>query len=164
MPLSSNSQKTLVLRNECFFINIILCLFPPIWYNAVREVNNLKKKEFYSKWIETFAANIPKKALENRVFRKGGYIWHVFSFGLLDKDLYYEGEQARAEYEKAKKKGAFYIDWDMGDETCELTHDLCFADALDKFAEIYVVGKDFEWTYIKTHEGDLCGPYFLKLK
>ena len=27
--------------------------------------------------------------------------------------------------------------------------------------EFYVVAKDYSWTYIKTHEGDSCGPYFL---
>ena len=35
------------------------------------------------------------------------------------------------------------------------------AEALDDFVEIYVVGKDFKWTYIKTHE-DMCGPYFMR--
>ena len=31
-----------------------------------------------------------------------------------------------------------------------------------KMTELYVVAKDYSWTYIKTHEGDLCGPYFLR--
>ena len=35
------------------------------------------------------------------------------------------------------------------------------ADCFDRFAEVYVVGKNFEWTYIKTHESS-CGPYFMK--
>ena len=26
--------------------------------------------------------------------------------------------------------------------------------------EFYVVGKNFEWCYVVTHELDLCGPYF----
>lgn len=37
------------------------------------------------------------------------------------------------------------------------------AEKIDKeLSEFYVVSKDYSWTYIKTHEGDLCGPYFLK--
>jgi hypothetical protein len=26
--------------------------------------------------------------------------------------------------------------------------------------EVYITAADFSWTYIKTHEGDCCGPYF----
>jgi len=29
---------------------------------------------------------------------------------------------------------------------------------------LYVVAKDYSWTYIKTHENDLCGPYFMRIK
>ena len=27
--------------------------------------------------------------------------------------------------------------------------------------EFYVIGKDFSWCYIVTHERDGCGPYFI---
>jgi hypothetical protein len=30
--------------------------------------------------------------------------------------------------------------------------------------DVYVVAKDFSWTYVRTHERDYCGPYFCKLK
>ena len=33
-----------------------------------------------------------------------------------------------------------------------------------KMTELYVVAKDYSWTYIKTHENDLCGPYFMRIK
>ncbi len=33
------------------------------------------------------------------------------------------------------------------------------------YDEFYVVGKDFKWTYIVTHETDMgFGPYFMSLK
>ena len=48
------------------------------------------------------------------------------------------------------------------DQVQEISEDLCKAKALDDQHEIYVVSKDFTWTYIKTHEHDLCGPYFMK--
>ena len=35
-------------------------------------------------------------------------------------------------------------------------------DVPEKLNEFYVVAKDYSWTYIKTHEGDLCGPYFMR--
>ncbi|MGM9667788.1 MAG: DUF4275 family protein [Eubacteriales bacterium] len=28
--------------------------------------------------------------------------------------------------------------------------------------EIFAAAADFSWTYIKTHEGDCCGPYFYR--
>jgi len=35
------------------------------------------------------------------------------------------------------------------------------AEKIDKWiVEFYVVAKDYSLTYIKTHECDLCGPYF----
>ena len=34
----------------------------------------------------------------------------------------------------------------------------------EQFVEFYVISNDYSWTYIKTHEGDLCGPYFLKVE
>ena len=38
------------------------------------------------------------------------------------------------------------------------------AEKIDKWTvEFYVVAKDYSWTYIKTHECDLCGPYFYKI-
>ena len=64
-------------------------------------------------------------------------------------------------YYKIDKRGAFYIEWFEDKHTKDLTHALSSAKALDSFVEIYVVGKDFKWTYIKTHENDMCGPYFM---
>ena len=28
--------------------------------------------------------------------------------------------------------------------------------------DIYIVDKEFTWTYVYTHEGFWCGPYFCK--
>ena len=28
--------------------------------------------------------------------------------------------------------------------------------------DIYIVDKDFTWTFVKTHEHRWCGPYFTK--
>ena len=70
------------------------------------------------------------------------------------------GEKAREAYDKIDKSGAFYIEWFEDKHTKDMIWDLNTAKALDDFIEIYVVGKNFKWTYIKTHEG-MCGPYFM---
>ena len=47
--------------------------------------------------------------------------------------------------------------------TNKLSSEYDTAEKIDqKLTEFYVVAQDYSWTYIKTHEGDLCGPYFLR--
>ena len=64
-------------------------------------------------------------------------------------------------YDNIDKSEAVFIDWFEDEETKDITWDLKTANAFDGFAEVYVVDKDFKWTYIKTHE-NMCGPYFMK--
>ena len=33
----------------------------------------------------------------------------------------------------------------------------------DKASDVYIVAKDFSWTYVRTHEEGVCGPYFCRL-
>ncbi len=120
----------------------------------------MTKEEFYNKWIEVFASNIPKKDIQKYVKSTGNYIWHIFSWELLNENKYLIGEKAKEAYDKIDKKGAFYIEWFEDKHTKDMICDLNTAKALDDFVEIYVVGRDFKWTYIKTHEG-MCGPYFM---
>ena len=123
----------------------------------------MRKEEFYNKWIEVFASNIPKNDIQKYVKSTGNYIWHIFSWELLNENQYLIGEKAKEAYDKIDKKGAFYIEWFEDKHTKDMICDLNTAKALDDFVEIYIVGKDFKWTYIKTHEG-MCGPYFMKSK
>ena len=72
------------------------------------------------------------------------------------------GDEARKAFDKIDKRGAMYISWFDHDHTKDITWELNTAEAFDKFTEVYVVGKNFEWTYIKTHEDGAFGPYFLR--
>lgn len=50
-----------------------------------------------------------------------------------------------------------------GGVTDKLSPQCDTAEKIDAaLTEFYVVAKDYSWTYIKTHEADACGPYFLK--
>ena len=124
----------------------------------------MEKSEFYKKWLNAFASDIPDSDIKKYVVSTGDYIWHIFSWELLDEDEYLKGEEAKKAYDKEDKSDAIYIEWFENDETKDITWELSSAKALDKLVEVYVVSKDFSWTYIKTHEGNLCGPYFMKLK
>ena len=123
----------------------------------------MTKNEFYQKWMLAFAGGIPKSDVKKYVVSTGNYIWHVFSWELMDADQYLVGDAAKRAYDKTDKRGALYIEWFKDNHTKDITWDLNTATALDNFVEIYVVAKDFSWTYIKTHETGF-GPYFLTLK
>lgn len=122
----------------------------------------MTKNEFYTKWLETFASGISKREIKKYVQSTGNYLWHVFSWELLKEGSYLAGDAARKAYDRADKQGASYIEWFADDHTKDMIWDLQSAKALDALVEIYIVGKDFRWTYIKTHEGSI-GPYFLEL-
>ena len=123
----------------------------------------MTKNKFYTKWLKVFAADIAQGDIEKYVISTGNYIWHIFSWELLDKKLYLSGDDAKIAYNQIDKTDAFYIEWFKDQCTKNITGDFHTASALDDFVEVYVVGKDFEWTYIKTHES-ICGPYFMKCK
>lgn len=121
----------------------------------------MTKYEFYNKWLAVFAFGIPEAKIRKHVRSIGNYIWHVFSWELLSEDQYLVGEAAKRAYDEMEKQGSLYIDWFGEGCVKDMPRDLNTAKALDKYVEVYVVGKDFHWTYIKTHE-DMCGPYFMK--
>ena len=122
----------------------------------------MTKNEFYDKWLNVFAANISQEDREKYIVSYGNYIWHAFSWELLDKNVYLVGDAAREAYDRIDKSGAVYLRWFDDEQTAELSEDLRTAQALEALHEVYVVSRDFSWTYIKTHERDLCGPYFMK--
>ena len=117
---------------------------------------------FKKRWLDAFAPGIPAKNIKKYVISTGNYIWHVFSWKLLPDGSYLVGDAARKAYDQADKRGAVYIEpFDRGGSK-SLTWDMDKASVLDSLTEVYVVAADNSWTYIKTHENDYCGPYFLR--
>ena len=80
---------------------------------------------------------------------------------MLNDNKYLKGNEAKEAYDTIDKKGAIYIEWFEDKHSKDILWNLNTAKALDDLVEVYVVGKDFKWTYIKTHE-NMCGPYFMK--
>ncbi len=87
----------------------------------------------------------------------------MFSWELLPQNVYLTGDAARKAYNAADKKDAEYIEWFEDDRTKKVTLEQKTAEQLEEYIEVYVVSKDFKWVYMKTHEGDCCGPYFMKI-
>ncbi len=121
--------------------------------------------EFENQFLVNFAKNIDRKILKkNHV--KGThdyYLWNLFSCELLPC---FSGNKAREEYDKANKYQAFEIQYDNGfigdKETLPLSKEHLTAFDIDSshLIEFYVIGKDFSWCYVVTHELDRCGPFF----
>lgn len=125
----------------------------------------MKLDEFKKEWLLHFAANISKRDIEDKVIRSGNYIWHIFSWELVNSIDYLTREEARQAFNKANKANAWYIDPFERKATVKiLDSENITAEQLEEETEIYIVAKGFSWTYIKTHENDWCGPYFYCIK
>lgn len=128
----------------------------------------MDRHDFINKFLNIFAKNISPKELKTYHIgaKSGEFLWNLFA-GKLISCL--SGDKARQEYDKANKVGAeeiqFSSDFIGYDDlnTYPLSDEHRTACDIDKsgLIEFYVIGKDFAWCYVVTHEGDLCGPYFL---
>lgn len=122
----------------------------------------MKLSTFEKRWLNHFAADVSKENVKKLVVSTGNYIWHVFSWKLIPEESYFIGEKARRAYDNADKTGAIYVKPFGKGISKPLEKGYETAGSLDALTEVYVVGEDFSWTYIKTHENDLCGPYFCR--
>lgn len=123
---------------------------------------SMTKKEFINQWLRNFAPDLSKKDYKNCYVDQ--YIWHVFSFGLIT-DGVLKGDEARRAFDKAVKDDCYCLDI-FGSKTVtdNLPSKYDTAEKIDnELIEFYVVAKDYTWTYIKTHENDMCGPYFMSI-
>ena len=124
------------------------------------------KLEFEKKFIDNFAENIDKQFINDHVY-DGGFIWHIFSFNMLDKSKYLSGEKAKEKYDTINKKDALvYLYFE--EKEIPINRKYITSKKLTKYNEVYVYSKDFSWCYIKTHEDDpesfdeTYGPYFIE--
>jgi tRNA (guanine-N7-)-methyltransferase len=116
----------------------------------------MTKKEFEKKWIKTFAKNVSKKDLKKRVLGRGNFLWHIFSWDLVPCKV---GDEARKAFDRITNKNCLSIQMWIDEELQEVNPNCKSAD-FDYIQELFIVDSNFKWTYVVTHEGDLCGPYF----
>lgn len=125
----------------------------------------MDSKEFAKKWKGAFARGVPKEVIAQYVDAEGCLLWHVFTWG---KAPCLEREAADKAFDKADKTGAFIAKeraWKGGGCNIEYSIEDCplglkSADLAEE-SEVFVVGRNFQWTYVVTHEtGCGLGPYF----
>ncbi|MDE7438905.1 MAG: DUF4275 family protein [Clostridia bacterium] len=125
--------------------------------------SNFKKNPFFARWLKEFIPELTD-AQYRRCIRKR-YIWHAFYYNIIPDGEYLEGDEARKAFDRADKEGALSLQFDFEDTPVALTEEFDTAEKVEDYFEFYVVGKDFSWTYIVTHETDIgIGPYFMENK
>ncbi len=86
-----------------------------------------------------------------------GYLWHVFSY---ERRKYLKEEQADIAFNEQSKQSC-YVFYQHTDDAFILENASSLtAEEFINEEDVYVVDKEFNWTYVKTHETGWCGPYF----
>lgn len=127
----------------------------------------MKREDFIEIFLNTFAKNISAKKLKTyRIGADSGeFLWNIFAGELIPC---FAGDRARQEYDKVDKVGAeeiqisnyFIGEDDLFSYPLSDMHETSHGIDESGLLEFYIIGKDFSWCYVVTHEGDLCGPYF----
>ena len=110
-------------------------------------------------WISTFGEGISSKIIDDYVISFGNHLWHLFTWGNVSC---LEGDEARNASDDLQYTEAirFYDGYSNNIEDVSEVGKLS-AEELDNDprSDVYIVANDFSWTYVRTHEGDWCGPY-----
>jgi hypothetical protein len=122
----------------------------------VTELHN-KGYELIKHWGEAFAKDLTKN--EKRQIDYGRFLWHAL--GSCKR-----GQSARNAFNYIMKDECYIFYQEFKNAyLLENASSLTSEDILNEYdgsiCDVYVVDKDFTWTYIVTHEEDF-GPYFYK--
>jgi len=127
----------------------------------------MTRKEFIKEWIQHFAPHLSRKQM-NKL--KKWYIWYLFSYEMIPKENFLVGDDACKAYDQMDKTNAIASFEEYSRRSKEnvepLEEEYFLAKNIVDFPELYIVGEDWSWTFISTHENffDNLGPYFMKLK
>ncbi|MBT2655859.1 DUF4275 family protein [Bacillus sp. ISL-18] len=118
-----------------------------------------KRNELRKQWEETFAKHLSKS--QKRKIYLHQHLWHIFSYKKLSC---LEEQKARDAFNRTMKDTC-YIFYQDNEYVLLLENitSLKAEDIINEFDhyinDVYVVDKNFSWTYVHTHEY-FCGPYF----
>lgn len=114
-------------------------------------------------WEESFANHLSNKEKESIYLYEEdglcGYLWHLFSY---ERRKCLKEEQADIAFNKEIKKSCYVFYQHLDDAFILENASFITAEDFVNEEDVYVVDKEFSWTYVKTHETGWCGPYFSK--
>lgn len=112
-------------------------------------------------WEDNFANHLSlKEKKEIYLHDNGGYcgyLWHLFSY---EKRDCFQGQEAEEAFNNEQKNACYIFYQHTNDALILENADALNANDLKEEYDIYVVDKEFNWTFVKTHETEWCGPYF----
>lgn len=123
----------------------------------------MTQTEFEKKWRKTFVPRLTKERYVTCYLHQ--YLWHVFGYELIPKSDVLSGEAAIEAYDSIEKDGAMIIHITnnaIEAQVVPILDQLKQSKSVLKKQELYVVGKDWAWTFVSTHENGWCGPYFYR--
>ncbi len=114
-------------------------------------------------WEESFANHLSVKEKKSIYLHDEdgicGYLWHLFSY---ERRLCLKEEQADIAFNNEMKKSS-YVFYQHSDDAFILENASSLkADDFLSEEDVYVVDRQFNWTYVRTHETGYCGPYFYR--
>jgi len=119
----------------------------------VGEFKRENHQRIIEKWRKAFAKKLHDSTGEWRI---GGYDWHVFTFGYAQA---LTGKRAIDNYHSLSKSEAYVFKHTIEEPLCCFTG--CFPSyaainhtlaLFRELADVYVVDRDFKWTFVVTHE------------
>ncbi len=119
-------------------------------------------EEFHKNFLPLFSIKKLKKL--NCYAPNHGYLWNACEHNLVEN---LKGKDAMLAYDNIDKTGAIEFQYDngfMGDDISKplsKENDNSIKIQNNGLIEFYVIGLNFSWCYIVTHEPDGCGPYFI---
>ena len=113
-----------------------------------------------NRWLSTFAEGVDKKMIKKHVTSKGNFLWHIFTWcevPCLEGDEAKEAFDALEYTEAIRATGGFSNKVKKGGTVGKLS---AIDVDNDPAGDVFIVAPDYSWTYVRTHEEGLCGPYF----
>ncbi len=110
------------------------------------------------KWLEAFGNGADQAVIKAHVTAKHNYLWHLFTWG---KVPCLAGDEAREAFDALQYSEAIFFCDGYSNRISGLRNvaKMTAKDVdADPGRDVYLVARDFSWTYIRTHERDL-GPY-----
>ena len=124
----------------------------------------MNEHELVEKWLSVFGEGIDQALLEEHVTSYGNLLWHLFSWEYVSC---LEKNEARIAFDALQYTEAIKF---CGGYNCQIENisivEKISAESLDQdpCSDVYVVAPDFSWTYVRTHETIMCGPYLCMKK
>ena len=123
---------------------------------------DLTEEQLLKKWLSVFGKGVEAQIIEEHVTSYGNHLWHLFTWGEVPC---LQGDEARKAFDDLQyDKAIRFYDGYAGhiEKVCEIEKISAKAVDKDRASDVYIVAKDFSWTYVRTHEDGWCGPYFCR--